>query len=101
MAGETRALATFAANLTYEEIPVHVRARAIDILVDQLGCEIGCSELPWARQVWKAYRVAGGTREATVVKYGDRLPVNSAAFINSTFGHSFEYGDANLLIHGH
>ena len=101
MADETRVLAKFAADLTYADIPAQARARAVDLLVDQLGCEIGCSELPWARQVRDTYRRSGGTPEATVVRYGDRLPVSSAAFINSTFGHSFEYDDGNPLIHGH
>ena len=101
MADETRVLAKFAADLTYEAIPAHVRTRAIDLLVDQIGCEIGCSELPWAIQVRDTYCRTGGTPEATVVRYGERLPVCSAAIINSTFGHSFEYDDGNPLIHGH
>lgn len=101
MANETRELARFSAGFTYEQIPVDARARAIDILIDQLGVEIGCSQLPWAKQVREAYRRIGGVPEATVVRYGDRLPLASTAFINSTFGHSFEYDDANPLIHGH
>ena len=101
MADETRQLAEFAAGFTYEQIPADVRTRAVDILIDQLGVEIGCSQLPWAKQVREVYRQIGGVPEATVVRYGDRLPIAAAAFINSTFGHSFEYDDANPLIHGH
>src|SRR5688572_2263928 len=101
MADETRVLAKFAADLTYEQIPSPTRARAVDLLVDQIGCVIGCSELPWAKQVRDTYRRSGGMPEATVVKYGDRLPVSAAAFINSAFGHSFEYDDGNPLVHGH
>lgn len=98
---ETRVLARFAATLRYEDIPEKVRAKALDLLVDQLGVQIGCSELPWAQQVRATYSRAGGAPEATVVRYGERLPLVSAAFINSTFGHSFEYDDANTLAHGH
>lgn len=101
MADETRELAKFAASLGYDEIPSHVLSRAADLLVDQIGVEIGCSELPWAKQVRHAFRAAGGAPEATVVRYGDRLPVASAAFINSTFGHSFEFDDGNPQFHGH
>ncbi|OGA38052.1 MAG: hypothetical protein A3G24_05540 [Betaproteobacteria bacterium RIFCSPLOWO2_12_FULL_62_13] len=101
MADETRQLAQFVAGLTHTQIPADVRGRAVDILIDQLGVEIGCSQLPWAKQVREAYCRIGGTPEATVVRYGDRVPIASAAFINSTFGHSFEYDDANPLIHGH
>ncbi len=101
MADETLALAQFAAALTYEQIPVHVRSRAIDILVDQIGCQIGCSHLPWAQKVRAAYGKPGGAPEATVVRYGERLPVMPAALINSTFGHSFEYDDGNPQFLGH
>lgn len=101
MSDETRQLAKFAANLEYSQIPREVRARAADILVDQIGVEIGCSDLPWAKQVRESCRRAGGAAEATVVRYGERLPVAAAAFINSTFGHSFEYDDGNPKFHGH
>ncbi|HWM67866.1 MAG TPA: MmgE/PrpD family protein [Steroidobacteraceae bacterium] len=101
MTEETRKLASFAADLTLEQVPEPIRAIAIDLLVDQLGIQIGCAHLPWAQAVRKTYQHARGLEEATVVRYGDKLPVTSAAFINSTFGHSFEYDDANPLIHGH
>ena len=101
MPNETRELASFAADLTYERIPAPIRARAINLIIDQLGVQIGCSDLPWARQVYKGHKRTGGTPEATVVRYGDRLPIGAAAFINSTFGHSFEFDDANMLAHGH
>ena len=101
MAHESRALAKFAAELQYDDMPPHVIERALDVFVDQIGSEIGCSELPWAKQVREVYSRAGGAAEATVVRYGDRLPVTAAAFINSTFGHSFEYDDGNPRFLGH
>jgi 2-methylcitrate dehydratase PrpD len=101
MTDETRSLATFASNLTAAGIPDNIRGIAIDLLVDQIGVQIGCTHLPWAQNVRDTYRQTGGTPEATVVGYGDRLPVLAAAFINSTFGHSFEFDDANPLVHGH
>ena len=101
MAEETRQLAEFTANFTYEQIPHQVRTWALDVLVDQIGCQIGCSDLPWTKQVRDTYRKSGGAPEATVVRYGDRLPVVSAAFINSTFGQAFEYDDLNPLVRGH
>lgn len=101
MADETRELARFVADFKYGDIPDHIRALAIDNLIDQLGCEIGCSQLEWGKQVREAYGGSGGIPEATVIAYGDRLPVCSAAFINSTFGHSFEYDDVNPPCLGH
>src|SRR4051812_23567382 len=80
---ETRVLAKFAAALSYADVPEKVRQQAIDLLVDQIGVQIGCSGMPWAKQVWQTYRAPGGKGEASVVRYGDRLPVGAAAFINS------------------
>jgi 2-methylcitrate dehydratase PrpD len=101
MADETRQLAQFVANLTYEQIPQRVRVRAIQLLTDQLGVQVGCSEMPWAKQIRNVYRRTRGKPESTVIRYGDRLPADATAFINSAFGHSFEYDDANALTHGH
>ena len=101
MADETRELANFADSLVFENIPAHIRGIAVDVLVDQIGCQIGCSDLPWTGQVRHTYASTGGTPEATVTRYGDRLPVVSAAIINSTFGHAFEFDDTNPFFHGH
>jgi 2-methylcitrate dehydratase PrpD len=98
----TRQLAKFAADLKHDDVPPKTRARAIDLLVDQIGVQIGGSDLPWSVQVRDTLRKAhSGPSEATVARYGDRLPVSAAAFVNSAFGHSFEFDDANPLIHGH
>ncbi len=101
MADETRALAKFAADIHYDHLPDHVRKLALDSLVDQHGREIGCCYLPWARQVREMVCGAGGLPEATVVGYGDCLPVAAAAFSNSTFDHSFEYAAAAPFFQGH
>ena len=101
MANETRQLAKFAADLTYEQIPASMRALAVNSFVDQMGCIIGGTEMVWSKQVRDTYRKPGGSPEATVVGYGDRLPVGPAAFINGTFGHSFEFDDGNTLVRGH
>jgi 2-methylcitrate dehydratase PrpD len=101
MADETRTLSAYAADLKLDQVPDDARGIAIDLLVDQLGIQIGCSHLPWARSAFDTYKRAGGLGEATVVRYGDKLPIVSTTFINSVFGHAFEYDDANPLIHGH
>ena len=101
MADETRVLARYAAELTLDQVPTKVRTLAIDNLVDQIGCQVGGSKYPWAVQVYDTFKSTGGVAEATVVRYGDKLPIAAAAFINSTFGHAFEYDDANPFFQGH
>ncbi len=101
MSDQTRRLTQFVSGLKYEDIPARVRTKALHLIIDQLGIQIGCSEMPWAKHVRAVYSRPGGTAEATVVRYGDRLPLGATAFINSCFGHSFEYDDANSISHGH
>ena len=101
MADETRELAAFVANLKDEHVPPRMRGRAIDCLVDQIGCQLGGTQLPWAKQVREVYGRNGGLPEATVVGDGERLSISSTAFINSTYGHSIEFDDGNPLSRGH
>ena len=54
-----------------------------DLLVDQIGVQLGCSELPWAQQVRATYGRAGGLPDATVVRYGDKLPVLATTSVPS------------------
>ena len=86
MADETRQLAEFTANFKYEHIPSQVRQWALDVLVDQIGCEIGCSDLPWTRQVRDTYRRSGGApeaetapEEAALCRTGPEPPTTAAA----------------------
>src|SRR3954465_4943636 len=99
MSDETRQLTKFVSGLQYEQIPPRVRTKALHLIIDQLGIQIGCSDMPWAKHIRAVFSRPGGAAEATVVRYGDRLPLGAAAFINSTFGHSFEYDDANSISH--
>jgi len=82
MAKETRSLAQFATSLAREQIPSCVRSLAVDLLVDQVGVQIGGSGRPWSQQVRLVYGRAGVAAEATVLKHGDWLPVGAAAFSN-------------------
>ena len=101
MTDETRQLARFVANLAYEDIPHHVRNLGINLLINTIGCVIGGSDLPWSRQVRETFKQPGGVAEATVLRFGDRLPVTAATFINSTFSHAFEFDDGTPPYHGH
>lgn len=101
MPGETRQLAQFVEGFSIGDMPSGVRARAIQLIIDQIGNQIGGSELPWSQQIRDTYAHPGGTAEATVMGSGERLPLAAAAFVNGAFGHAFEYDDANPTAHGH
>lgn len=71
------------------------------LLTDQLGVQIGCSVLPWARSVAAFAETESAPGESTVVASGRRTGVMDAAFVNATYGHSFEYDDVHRASGSH
>jgi 2-methylcitrate dehydratase PrpD len=88
-------LATFVADLRYEDLPDEVIAAAKRLLLDQLACELIGSTLPWVEPAIVLARMSKGAPEqATTVNHGDRLLAAEAAFLNATFGQACEMDDA-------
>jgi 2-methylcitrate dehydratase PrpD len=71
------------------------------LILDQLGCQIAFSELPWSKAYLDMTRALGAGTGATVVYHGDSLSLDQAAFVNSAFGHGGEYDDTQLGSHTH
>ena len=65
------------------------------LMEDQLGLQVGCSTLPWCRQL-ETYALAQ-SRPGRSRIMGSRhlVSASDAAFVNATIGHSFEYDDAH------
>ncbi|MFH1088070.1 MAG: MmgE/PrpD family protein, partial [Chloroflexota bacterium] len=90
---ESRELAKFVADLKYEDLPKKVIEKTKDLVLDQLGVELASSTKPWSKAVYRDALDAGGKHDSSIVNYGDKLPVLSAAFVNGSFGHGFEIDD--------
>lgn len=99
---ETKTLARFAAGLKYEDLPAGVVEKTKQLILDQLGCQLAGSALPWGR---RAYEFASEFRsvkeESTVVNYGLVTSAQDAAFVNGCFGHGFLGDDADSVCFGH
>lgn len=89
----TKALATFAAELTYERIPAAAVSRIKLCLLDTFGCGLFGSSLPWARIVADFARELGGAQESTVWGRDFKVSVSNGALANGTAVHSFEIDD--------
>lgn len=89
------ALAANVERTRYENLP----AKAIEVtkqdILDTLGCMIAGSTAEAAREVVELGREFGGTPEASIVGFGDRLPSHMAAFINGTLGHALDLDDCH------
>lgn len=95
-------LAEQAANLKYEDIPQEVIERAKQLIIDQLGCQLGFAIKPWAvatyEYITKNHPPADN---ATIFHYGTPATVEDAAYANAAFGHGFEMDDMEMTITAH
>jgi 2-methylcitrate dehydratase PrpD len=98
---ETQTLAEFATALTLSEIPADTRAQGKRLILDQLGCQIGSSGLPWSQHVYQTTRAFGSSGRSVIMAMGDRMRPDDAAFINGTFGAANEIDDANMVVRMH
>ena len=60
-------------------------------LIDALGCSVAGYRAPSNNAFINLYRSWGGAPQATVLGYGDKLPLPQAALINCLTGRSFDF----------
>ena len=79
---ETRRLAAFAAELTFDDLPAEVIDTAKSLLLDQIGCQVAFASLPWSKDLFDYVRskpVGGGT--STIAYYGLKADAEDAALV--------------------
>jgi 2-methylcitrate dehydratase PrpD len=91
MAGETKALAQFAAGLRYEDIPAPAVAIAKACIVDTVGVVLFGSTMPWSKIVDDYVQHVGSGRSTILDSGFRRTSAPGAAFANGTFAHAFEF----------
>ena len=60
-------------------------------LVDIIGCTVGGARAHGNNVLLEVFRQAGGKEEATVLFYGDRLPVDQVAMMNALQCRSYDF----------
>jgi 2-methylcitrate dehydratase PrpD len=102
MMEESRRLAAFVSRLSYEDLPRSVIEKTKDLVLDQIGCQLAGSTMPWSRAVYDYVAESRGTRgECTIVRYGTKTSPEDAAFANASFGSSLMGDDTDSVCHGH
>jgi 2-methylcitrate dehydratase PrpD len=91
MAGETKALAEFAAGLRYEDIPTPAIAIAKACIIDTIGVVLFGSTMPWSRIVDDYVQHVGSGRSSILNAGFRRTSAPGAAFANGAFAHAFEF----------
>jgi 2-methylcitrate dehydratase PrpD len=80
-----------------QAIPPEVMDRAKACVLDQLGCQLVGATLPHTRSVLEHVQSLGANGETSIVGGGGRTTAIYAAYINGTYGHSFEFDDGHVL----
>lgn len=89
----THDLATFAANLEFDQIPQEVVARIKTSVLDSIGCCLFGATLPWTQKVQSMVEEEGSQPVASIFGTGKRCSVANAVLVNATAGHAFELDD--------
>jgi len=92
MAGETKAIAKFAATLRYDDIPAPVIAMTKACVTDAVAVALFGSSLPWSASVEDFARHVGSGGSSTILSpQMQRAGAPAAALANGTFAHAFEF----------
>lgn len=98
---KAEALAAFAADLTWADIPPEVRERAKLQILDALGTGIAATAYPFAAKAVAGVRALGGSGECSVIGQSQRLGARDAALANGMLMHGLDFDDTHLgsIIH--
>jgi 2-methylcitrate dehydratase PrpD len=97
----TRALAAFISGIGYDDLPPEVVEKTKYIVLDQIGCQLASSTLPWNALVFDHVRSLGCAGRSVVLGHGLRTHPEGAALVNATFGHGFEIDDFHIGCFAH
>lgn len=90
----TKQIAEYASSLSFNNLDEDTRHAATQRLIDALGCGLGahdCGPAEIGRRL--SAGETPGKYAGRVLFYGDRLPAESAGFINSTMIRNFDFND--------
>ena len=101
MAGESRVLARFIADVEFEDLPEKAVECAKLCVLDTVAAMVAGSRAEPVDMMFDVVASSGGAPEATVVARGAKLPCLSAALVNGTMAHAVEMDDVHkgAIIH--
>jgi 2-methylcitrate dehydratase PrpD len=101
MASASETLATFAAALRLDALPVPVVAKVKLHLLDLLGVALAGSTMDFGTAVFGVAQAMGGPPECTAIGFVERVPAVWAALVNGTLAHGLDYDDthAESVVH--
>ncbi len=89
----SRTISEFAVNLQYKDLPAEVIYEVKRYLYDSIGCAFGAYTTKDVRIIRNIYRDMGGTEEATVFVFGEKIPAVNATLVNSLMIRALDFND--------
>ena len=89
------ALSRFSGATTINSLPAAAIAAVKTNLFDTLSCAVAGSSAAAVAEVRDLVTSWGGTPQATVLVFGDKLPAHHVAWINGTMAHARDYDDTH------
>ena len=86
----TERFAEWICTQTYDRLPAEVRAKALDVIYDSVGCMAACSILPEVQAIVRVIEQQGSKPECTIIGYPVQASVINAAMANGGMAHGDE-----------
>src|SRR5262247_4129353 len=86
----TEGLADWLCSTGYDDLPLEVRGKALDVIFDSVGCMAACAVLPEVRRIVEFIKDLGGEAHCTIIGQRRRVPVVSAAMAHGAMAHGDE-----------
>ena len=89
----SRQISEFAVNLKYNDLPEEVINEVKRYLYDSIGCAFGgyhTKDVNILRDIYKKMR---GSKEATIIGFGDKLPAVNVSLVNSLMIRALDFND--------
>jgi 2-methylcitrate dehydratase len=89
----SRQIAEFAVGLKFEDLPENVVHEVKRYLYDSIGCAYGGYHTKDVNILRDIYLKMGGSAEASLIGYGDKIPAVNATFVNSLMIRALDFND--------
>ncbi|MGA2879862.1 MAG: MmgE/PrpD family protein [Bryobacteraceae bacterium] len=89
------ALASWAASVTFEDLPQDIVAATKLRVLDVIGLALAGAETAFGRSVRAASLAISAPGPCRILGYGDRVGVTTAAFANGAFSQALEFDDTH------
>jgi 2-methylcitrate dehydratase len=88
-----RQIAEYAVGLKYSDLPANVVNEVKRYLYDSIGCAYGGYHTKDVNILRDIYMQMGGSSEATLIGFGDRIPAVNATLVNSLMIRALDFND--------